>query len=173
MDSSPRIRVAAPEGQSLNGLGMMIQQYLEQNLADFEDKVEAGLRIRGLVSVEVEKGIAVTLGFHGDRIVVENGVAPNPDLHLESSYLLLSKILSGKASPYVELLRGNIKLRTVPRRPFQSLRMLRFLEIPRELLLEKPLPKRNAYLIWILGSALGLGGLALLIYALFQLLGGS
>ena len=68
---SPRITVCAQEGQSLNGLGMMIQQYLEQNLADFDHKVEAGLRIRGRVCVEVEKGIATTVSFRGEEIRIE------------------------------------------------------------------------------------------------------
>jgi hypothetical protein len=152
---------------------MMIQQYLEQNFADFEHKVEAGLRIRGRVCVEVEKGIATTLSFRGDEILIENGAGQDLDLYLQSSYLLLSRILSGKANPFVEVMRGNIKLRAFPRKPIQSLKVLRFLKIPPELLIE-PLPsKRKAYLIWAAGSILGLGGLSLLVYYLFQLFGGS
>jgi len=130
-----QISVEEAEGRPLNGLGMMMFQYLEQNLAEFEYKVEEGLRIRCRVAVEVEKGIAVTTEFLGERIVLENGVPRDPDLHLKSSYILLTKILSGKASPLWELMKGSIKLGAWPRRPIQSFRVLQFLKIPKELLL--------------------------------------
>ena len=173
MDRSPRISVCAREGQDLNGLGMMIQQYLEQNFDDFEDKVEAGRRIRGQVSVEVEKGIGTTLSFLGDRILIENGVGERPDLHVSSSYLLLSQLLVGKANPFVEVMRGNLKLQAVPKRPVQSLKVLRFLKIPPELLIEPPRSRWKANLGWAVGSIVALGGLATLIYSLVQLFGGS
>ena len=172
-DRSSPISVCAVEGQSLNGLGMMIQQYLEQNFADFDHKVEAGRRIRGRVCVEVEKGIATTVSFQGEEIRIENGAGENLDLYLQSSYLLLANILSGKANPFLEIIRGNIKLRGIPRKPIQSLKVLSFLKIPPELLIE-PLPsKGKAYLLWAAGSVVGLGGLSLLVYYLFQLFGGS
>ncbi len=150
----------------------MMSQYLEQNFADFEHKVQAGLRIRGRVCVEVEKGIATTLSFQGDKLLIENGVGENPDLYLQSSYLLLSKILSGKANPFVEVMRGNIKLRAFPRRPIQSLKVLGFLKIPPELLLEPVPSKKRTYAIWAVGTLLGAGGLSLLVYYVFQLFAG-
>lgn len=133
--SKPRISVCEAEGQQLSGLGMMILQYMEQNLAEFEYKVEEGLRIRCRVVVEVDKGIAITTTFMGEKIIIENGVADKPDLYMKSNYLLLAKILSGQASPFMEFLKGNIKLKAWPRKPFQALRVLRFLKIPAELLL--------------------------------------
>jgi hypothetical protein len=172
-DHPPRISVCAVEGQSLNGLGMMIQQYLEQNFADFDHKVEAGLRIRGRVCVEVEKGIATTVCFQGEEIQIENGAGKNLDLYLQSSYLLLANILSGKANPFVEVMKGNIKLRAIPRKPIQSLKVLSFLKIPPELLIDPVPSKGKAYLLWAAGSIVGLGGLSLLVYCLFQLFGGS
>lgn len=172
MNRPARVSVHPRPGENLNGLGTMIQQYLEQNFADFEHKVEAALRIRGRVCVEVEKGIATTLSFQGEEILIENGPGERLDLHLQGSYLLLSKILSGKANPFVEVMRGNIKLRSLPRRPVQSLKILRFLKIPPELLLEPGPSKRRATLLWAVGSIAGLGGLGLLVYYLFQVLGG-
>ena len=170
---TPPIPVCAVEGQSLNGLGMMIQQYLEQNFAEFEHKVEAGRRIRGRVCVEVEKGVATTVSFHGEEVLIENGSGENLDLHLQSSYLLLANILSGKANPFVEVMKGNIKLQAIPRKPFQSLKILSFLKIPPELLIESAPSKTRAYLLYAAGSIVGLGGLGLLVYYLFQLFGGS
>jgi putative sterol carrier protein len=168
-----RIQVCAREDQSLNGLGMMLQQYLEQNLAEFEGKRKAAQGLRGCVSVEVEKGIATTVSFQGDRILIENGVGPNPDLHLKASYLVLSQVLTGKASPFGEVLRGNIKLCVFPRRPIQCMKTLRFLRVPSEVLLE-PLPgKGSIYFLWVVGSLVGVGGLSLLVYYVLQLFGGQ
>lgn len=173
MKGVPQIAVVAKEGERLNGLGMMMLQYLEQNFSDFREKQEAGRRIQGCMSVEVEKGIGVTLDFQGDRIVIENGVREEPDLHLRSSYLLLSRVLSGKANPYLEVLRGNVRLLAFPKRPVQSLKVLRFLKIPEELLLEAKSSRRRAYLVWAFGSVLGIAGLALLVHSFLQLLGGE
>ena len=109
----------------------------------------------------------------GEEILIENGSGEHLDLHLQSSYLLLANILSGKANPFVEVMKGNIKLRAFPRKPIQSLKVLSFLKIPPELLIE-PLPsKGKTYLLWAAGSIVGLGGLSLLVYYLFQLFGGS
>ena len=171
LKTDPGITVCMPEGQRLNGLGMMVLQYLEQNFAQFDHKVKEGLRIRGRVAVEVEKGIAITLWFQGERVQIENGVSEDPDLYIKSSYLLLSKVLSGKSNPYVEILRGNIKLLALPRRPVQGLRVLRFLKIPPELLLE-PLPsRRKQYVLYVIGTILGMAGMSLLIYQLYHLFG--
>ena len=108
----------------------MMLQYLEQNFSDFRYKVDQGLRIRGNVAVEVDKGIAVTINFQGQVIRISNGVGSHPDLYLKSSYLLLANVLSGKANPLLELLKGNIKLRAFPKKPFQSIKILQFLKIP-------------------------------------------
>lgn len=169
---NPRIEVCVPEGEPLNGLGMLLQQYLEQNFSDFDHKVEQGLRIRGRVAVEVEKGIATTLHFQGKQIQIENGVSGHPDLYLSSSYLLLSKVLSGKANPYFELLRGKIKLRAVPRRPYQSIKALRFLKIPPELLFEPASSRLKQNIAWIVGVILGVAVLSVLIYQLIRLFEG-
>jgi len=171
LKTDPGITVCMPEGQRLNGLGMMVLQYLEQNFAQFDHKVKEGLRIRGRVAVEVEKGIAITLWFQGERVQIENGVSEDQDLYIKSSYVLLSKVLSGKSNPYVEILRGNIKLLALPRRPVQGLRVLRFLKIPPELLLE-PLPsRRKQYVLYVIGTILGMAGMSLLIYQLYHLFG--
>ena len=70
-------------------------------------------------------------------------------------------------------MKGNIKLRAIPRKPIQSLKVLSFLKIPPELLIEPAQSKTKAYLIYAACSIAGLGGLGLLVYYLFQLFGGS
>ncbi len=160
MNSKPRISVYHPEKQELNGLGMMMLQYMEQNFEEFEYKVKQGLRLQGKVAVEVEKGISTTITFQGEKVRIENGIGDKPDLYLKSSYLLLSKVLAGKADPFLQILRGNLKLMIFPRKPFMSIKILRFIKIPAELLLEpRPSPWKRYYVragmaILLLGSLL-------------------
>jgi hypothetical protein len=130
MGKQDSIRVCSKEGERLNGLGMMMLQYLEQNFTDFEYKVKEGLRIRGSFVTEVDGGVAVTISFNGATVLLENGVAENSDLHLISSYLMLSNVLSGKANPFCGVIRGNIRMMFMPKRPIQAIRLLRLLKVP-------------------------------------------
>jgi hypothetical protein len=123
----------APE-QALNGLGMMLFQYLEQNLADSRDKVEQARRLRAVVAVEMEKGIACTVDFQGSRIELRNGIKGRTDLHLKGSYLAFADLVSGKANLLVLLARGKMRLGGWPGRPVQLVRVFRFLKIPKEFL---------------------------------------
>jgi hypothetical protein len=129
VEKAAKVLVEPREGEDLNGLGMMVLQYLEQDFACFPYKAEAARRIRCRIGMEVDKGVAITVSFLGERVIVENGVRGNPDFHMKAPYLLLSRVLCGKASPVLELLRGNIKLLSLPRRPIQSFRVLRLLKI--------------------------------------------
>jgi len=124
--------VIVPDGVKLNGLGSMMDQYLKQNLADIGYKVKQAQAINGSISIEIENSIAVTVFFEGDRIRIENGIGSRPDLHLISSYALFANVLSGKANPLIEIIRGNIKLGSFLKRPIQALKMLRFFKIPSE-----------------------------------------
>ncbi len=130
MADTPGIAVGTPAGQNLNGLGMMVVQYLEQDFAEFPRKALAASRIRCRIAMEVDKGIAITVSFRGSDIVVENGVGHGPDLHIQAPYLLLSRVLCGTASPFVEFFRRRIRLKAIPRRPMESLKVLRLLKIP-------------------------------------------
>jgi hypothetical protein len=130
MTQGTRVEVLAADGERLNGLGMMMLQYLEQNFNEFENKSRKALGLRGVVTIEVEKGIASTLSFMGPKIFIKNGIGPNPDLHLNGPYLTFAKILSGQANPFTELLKRNIKLKSWPKRPIQCLKIMNFLKIP-------------------------------------------
>jgi putative sterol carrier protein len=137
MNQTDKISVEYGTDPAVNGLGMMIGQYLEQNLAEFEDKVRQGRKLHISASVEVEKGISTTIKFNGDEITIKNGVSADTDLHLNSSYATLADILSGKANPVKSVISGKIKIKKFsPSKPFQSMRMLNFLKIPQELLIE-------------------------------------
>jgi hypothetical protein len=113
------------------------------------------------------------VSFRGEEIRIENGAGEHLDLYLQSSHLLLANVLSGKANPFVEVMKGNIKLRAFPRKPIQSLKVLSFLKIPPDLLIESAPSGTKTYMLRAAGSVAGLSGLSLLVYYLFQLLGGA
>jgi putative sterol carrier protein len=138
MPSTPTISILVKEGIPLNGMGQMMRQYLEQNLADFPERVEQAMRLQYSVSVEVERGIASTIRFEGGTIHFENGVAAGADLQLKGSYHTLAKILCGQVNPLGAILKGRIKVMRMPRHPVKALRTLRFLKIPPELLINSP-----------------------------------
>ena len=156
-----------PRGEgNLSGLGMMMKQYLEQNLAEFDYKVRQGLGLRGRVSVTVEKSIAVTVTFDGSKIYIENGIQGRPDLNLKGSFVVMAGILSGQADPLMEVARRRVKLGGIPRRPLMALNILKFLKVPEELLVEgrRPRPGENRLLL-AAGSLAGLSVLAYLLYS--------
>jgi hypothetical protein len=124
--------VSSTDEESLNGLGKMMIQYLEQNLEDFPFKTKQALGIRGRLVVEVEQGIAITISFEGERIRIENGVAHVTALHLAGPFSVLANVLSGKSSPLIEVVKGHIKVKSFLKRPVQSLKIFLFLKLPAE-----------------------------------------
>ncbi|MCP4750758.1 MAG: hypothetical protein GY866_07690 [Proteobacteria bacterium] len=137
MGSNNQITVSYDNQAPINGLGNMIGQYLEQNLRDSEKKVKQGLRLNICTTVEVDRGISISIRFARETILIKNSVGTKADLHLKSSYMLLGELLSGKVNPLVEVVKGNIKLAKIPfTKPFQTLRLLSFLKIPSELILD-------------------------------------
>ncbi|MBI5440812.1 MAG: hypothetical protein HY900_06335 [Deltaproteobacteria bacterium] len=166
MSTAATIPVVSPKGQTLNGLGMMVSQYLEQDFAEFPHKVRAASKIRCAIALEMDKGVAVTISFLGDWVMVENGVGARPDLHIKGSYLVLSGVLCGKVNPVVGVWNRSIHLVGLPRKPFQALRVMSLLKIRPEASAEGGLFRRRRWPLLVGGSIAGLAGLAVLLWLL-------
>lgn len=137
MSDSIAIPVTYSPDETINGLGSMIGQYLEQNLRDSEKKRRQAQRLNFCTSVEVEKGISTTIRFQGTAIQLENGIASDTDLHLKGSYLHLADLMTGRLNPISAILGKKISLFKLPlSKPFQLLRLFRFLKIPGELVVD-------------------------------------
>jgi hypothetical protein len=50
-------------------------------------------------------------------------------MYMHASYLLMTDILCGKVNPVVEFFKGKIKLKAIPRRPIQALKVLGILKL--------------------------------------------
>jgi len=161
MNDKVKITVEFATDEKTNGLGMMIGQYLEQNLEEFEDKVKQALKLNISTSVEVEKGISTSITFNKDTILIQNGVIDDTDLHLKSSYATLADVLSGKVNPFIGVMSGEIKIAKLPvTKPFQALKVLSFLKIPEELLIKdqkgkKPVLNSERVLLFLCGMGCG------------------
>ncbi len=174
MTDIDKITVEFMEGEKTNGLGMMIGQYLEQNLDEFEDKVKQARKLDIITSVEVEKGIAITITFSGNKILIQNDISEKSHLHLKSSYMTLADVLSGKINPVKGVISGEIKIEKLPlTKPFAALRLLNFLKIPEELLVDTPekavpLLTRDRIAIFLIGAGCGFGAAYLcVVFGLF------
>ena len=132
MKSEPIITICGREDQKLNGLGNMVLQFMQQEFGALEHKARTAREIKVKMSMEVEGGISVTISFEGDRILVENGVVGKPDLYMAGSYLLMTDILCGKVNPIFEVLKGNIKMKSFPKKPFQAFKVLGILKLDPE-----------------------------------------
>ena len=129
MEPATSIPVNKLEGQKLNGLGNMILQFMQQEIGGLEYKSEAARKISCTMSMAVEGGVLVTVSFSGNRILVENGVVYRPAMYIEAPYMLMADILCGKANPIVQVLKGKIKMKAIPRKPFQALKVLGLLKL--------------------------------------------
>jgi hypothetical protein len=135
LETQNAITIEYDQAEKANGLGMMIGQYLEQNLSEFDDKVKQGRKLSINTSVEADKGISTTVKFSGNRIFIQNGVSADTHLHMKGSYAVLAKVLCGTLNPAAAVIGRDIKIVKIPAtKPFQAIRLLNFLKIPDELL---------------------------------------
>lgn len=168
MTDKDKITVEFLKEEKTNGLGMMIGQYLEQNLDEFKDKVKQARRLKIATSVEVEKGIATTIRFSPDTILIRNGISGTAHLHLKSSYMTLADVLTGKINPVKGVTSGEIRMKKLPlTKPFSAIRLLNFLKIPEELLQDgpkktSPVMTRERMVCFLMGAGCGFGATYLL-----------
>ena len=107
-----------------SGLAQIVQQYLEQDQSDYEDKRRRATRLRGrVVMTASDHEISVTLDFQGDRILVFDGKRLPVDASIAGPQIALVRLLQGEAHPLVEHLRGRLRVRSSMRRPFLPLRL--------------------------------------------------
>ena len=77
MVEPPAVAVRLEDGAE-SGLASIVQQYLEQDLAEFADKRRLAQRLRGRLAMTADDyGTSVTVEFRGDEIAIwAQGSAP-------------------------------------------------------------------------------------------------
>jgi hypothetical protein len=119
----PAVRVRLDESAA-SGLAHIVQQYLEQDLADVDRKRRLAARLRGRVAMTAsDHDVTVTLAFDGAEIVIFDGPRPPLDASIAGPHAALVRLLQGEAHPLVEHLRGRLRVRAKLRHLLLPLRL--------------------------------------------------
>ncbi len=98
-------------GGASSGLASIVQQYLEQQLAESDDRRARAARLRGRMSLTAtDYDATVTVEFRGDRIAIWDGAQTPLDATIAGPYIILTQLLQGRANPLIEHLRGRLKV---------------------------------------------------------------
>ncbi len=128
--TSIEVRLA---GGASSGLASIVQQYLEQQLAESDDRRVRAARLRGRMSLTAtDYDATVTVEFRGDRIAIWDGAQTPLDAKIAGPYLILTQLLQGRANPLIEHLRGRLKVSSRWRKFFFPLRVHNLMKLPCE-----------------------------------------
>ncbi|MFZ0888956.1 MAG: SCP2 sterol-binding domain-containing protein [Candidatus Binataceae bacterium] len=112
-----------------SGLASIIQQFLEQQLGEFEDRRASAARIRGrLALIATDHEVAVTMEFDGREIAVWDGVRL-PCATIAGPYASLLELVQGRTNPLIEHLRGRLKVSVTLRHPLLPLRLHKLMRL--------------------------------------------
>jgi putative sterol carrier protein len=106
--------IKVKEGEELNGLGVMLKEIMDTNLADPQkhksvEKVKASVVIRESMS-----GVAVTLHLNQGRLELQNDAIARPTAYMEAGFENLAHISAGQLNPVVAILTRRLKSRGNP-----------------------------------------------------------
>ncbi|HEU4759470.1 MAG TPA: SCP2 sterol-binding domain-containing protein [Dehalococcoidia bacterium] len=132
MANAPMVYVRLAGGAE-SGLASIVQQYLEQDLAEFEKKRRQAARLQGRIAMTaVDHETTVTVEFNRGEIAVWDGERPPLDASIVGPYRALLRLLQGEAHPLVEHLRGRLRVRSSLRKPLFPLRVHALMKLPPE-----------------------------------------
>ena len=156
MVSAPAVQVRLAEDAE-SGFARIIEQFLDQSLAESHEKRDRASRLRGRIAMTAsDRGYSVTIVFSGRDIAIVDGACEPLDAAIVGPYDALLDLIQGQTSPLVEHLRGRIKVRSRWRTPFFPLRVHNLMRLEPE-----PGPDGGGR-FWIIAAqaaaALGLAG---------------
>jgi len=126
------VRVRLADGAE-SGLANIVQQFLEQNLDESEQRRRRARRLRGRIAMTAaDHEITVTLDFRGEEIVIWDGEQGPLQASIAGPYQALVKLLQGEGNPLLEHLRGRLRVRSSLRTPFFPLQVHGLMKLPPE-----------------------------------------
>jgi putative sterol carrier protein len=130
--ATENIPVRLDEGAS-SGLASIVQQFLEQQLADSTQRRVRAARLRGRLGLTAtDYAASVTVDFRGDEISISDGSAGPLDATIAGSYQSLTRLLQGRSNPLIEHVRGRLKVTSRLRNLFFPLRVHRLMKLDPE-----------------------------------------
>jgi len=125
---APSITVVA--GEEASGLSRIIGQYLEQILADSQEKRAEAAALRGRLGLRAREGdVAVTIVFDHDGILIEEGLR-EPDAMIAGEVEFLMHVLAGRANPVCELYGGHLAIRPGLHQPLFAYQAYHLMRLP-------------------------------------------
>ena len=116
-----------------SGLASIVQQFLEQQLADSTHRRRRASRLRGRLGLTAtDYDTSVTVDFRGDEIEISDGSIGPLDATIAGPYQSLTKLLQGRSNPLIEHLRGRLKVTSRMRDPFFPFRVHRLMKLAPE-----------------------------------------
>ena len=127
-----KLEVMLADG-STSGLASIVQQFLEQQIADSASRRRRAARLRGRLGLTAtDYRVSVTVDFRGDQIAVCDGSKEPLDASIAGPYASLTALLQGRVNPLIEHLRGRLKVKARLRNPFLPLRVHRLMKLDHE-----------------------------------------
>jgi hypothetical protein len=116
-----------------SGLANIVQQFLEQNLDESEQRRRRARRLRGRIAMTAaDHEMTVTLDFRGEEIVIWDGEHGPLQASIAGPYQALVELLQGDANPLLEHLRGRLRVRSSLRKSFFPLQVHGLMKLPPE-----------------------------------------
>jgi putative sterol carrier protein len=121
------------EQDASSGLASIVQQFLEQQLADSTLRRARAARLRGRLKLTAtDYGASVTVDFRGHEIAISDASAGPFDATIAGPYQSLTRLLQGRSNPLIEHLRGRLKVTSRLRNVFFPLRVHRLMKLDPE-----------------------------------------
>ncbi|HYB90411.1 MAG TPA: SCP2 sterol-binding domain-containing protein [Candidatus Binataceae bacterium] len=129
-DATIEVRLA---DDATSGFASIVQQFLEQQLAESQSRRRRAARLRGRLGLTAtDYHASVTVDFGNEGIVVCDGEAEPLDASIAGPYKSLTELLQGRSNPLVEHLRGRLRVKSHLRNPFLPYRVHRLLKLSPE-----------------------------------------
>lgn len=121
------------EDEATSGLASIVQQLLEQQLADSTRRRARASRLRGRLGLTAtDYDASVTVDFRGDEIAISDGSAGPLDATIAGPYRSLTRLLQGRSNPLIEHLRGRLKVTSRMGKLFFPFRVHRLMKLAPE-----------------------------------------
>jgi len=133
--AADRVKVTIKEEGEPSGLAMMMLQYFEQNINDFDYKSEQASKIMGKAAIEaVEGDVGITLHFKGAEIEISEGCLPNVKMFVRGGIFDITELATGASGGALrKIFSGKLTIEAVWKHPLFALRVARFMSLPAEM----------------------------------------
>jgi hypothetical protein len=133
--AADRVKITVREEGEPSGLAMMMLQYFEQNIDDFDYKSRQASKITGTMAMQATEGdVGITLHFKGDEIEISEGCLPKVDLFVSGGIFDITELATGgSGGAFGKLFSGKLRIESAWKHPLFAFRVARFMSLPEEM----------------------------------------